>query len=219
MISTKIKNKFILVGGVVSIEVKGNESRLAGRDFKEGGVHIGRYEDSKIIHINNSSRDAKLLVSAQRKVLNELVHEVAELCGEEKFIIWKMVHAESGVNNINEITTDQYPSIVNYLNKVIDEKKEETNKSSLVHLLLKNTQNDKTLRDDLMVYCQFKFAMKSLLTELDCSQLRQALGWLYEKKQEKELSQGVNWPDLLRKYPKQFTVVFIIGFFIGLIIY
>lgn len=203
----------------MSIEVKGNDSRIAGRDFKEGGVHIERYEDSKVIHINSSNNDEKLLVYAQRKILNELVAEVAELCNEEKFVIWKLVHAESGVNNINEITTEQYPSIVNYLNKMIDEKKEEKNKSSLVHFLLKNTKNDEVLRDDLMVYCQFKFAMKSLLTELNCSQLRQALGWLYEKKQEKEQSQGVNWLDVFRKYPQQFTVVFIVGLLIGIIIF
>lgn len=203
----------------MSIEVKGNDSRAAGRDFKEGGVHIERYEDSKVIHITSSNNDEKLLVYAQRKILNELVAEVSELCNEEKFVIWKLVHAESGVNNINEITTEQYPSIVNYLNKIIDEKKEEKNKSSLVHLLLKNTKNDEILRDDLMVYCQFKFAMKSLLTELNCSQLRQALGWLYEKKQEKEQFQGVNWINVFRKYPQQFTAVFAIGFFIGLIVF
>ncbi|MEY0512918.1 hypothetical protein AB7315_05870 [Providencia manganoxydans] len=203
----------------MSIEVKGNDSRIAGRDFKEGGVHIERYEDSKVIHINSSNKDEKLLVYAQRKILNELVAEVAELCNEEKFVIWKLVHAESGVNNINEITTEQYPSIVNYLNKMIDEKKEEKNKSSLVHFLLKNTKNDEVLRDDLMVYCQFKFAMKSLLTELNCSQLRQALGWLYEEKQKKEQSQGVNWLNVFRKYPQQFTVVFIVGLLIGIIIF
>ncbi|MEY0875201.1 hypothetical protein [Providencia manganoxydans] len=203
----------------MSIEVKGNDSRVSGRDFKEGGVHIERYEDSKVIHINSSNKDEKLLVYAQRKILNELVAEISELSNEEKFVIWKLVHAECGVNKIDEITTEQYPSIVNYLNKMIDEKKEEANKSSLVHLLLKNTQNDKVLRDDLMVYCQFKFAMKSLLTELNCSQLRQALGWLYEEKQKKEQSQGVNWLDVFRKYPQQFTVVFVIGFFIGLVIF
>lgn len=203
----------------MSIEVKGNDSRIAGRDFKEGGVHIERYEDSKIIHINSSNKDEKLLVYAQRKILNELVTEISELSNEEKFVIWKLVHAECGVRTIEQITVEQYPSIVDYLKTIIEEKKEEANKSSLVHLLLKNTHNDKALRNDLMDYCQFKFAMKSLFTELSCSQLRQALGWLYEEKQKKEQPQGVNWLDVFRKYPQQFTVVFVIGFFIGLVIF
>lgn len=119
------------------MEVNGNDSRVAGRDFKEGGVHIDRYEDSKTIYINGSNDNKKLLVSAQRKILNELVQKVSAVCHEKKSVIWLQIYAESGVNNINEITIEQYPLIINYLNKIIDEKKEEMNKSFLVHLLLK----------------------------------------------------------------------------------
>ncbi|WGO84702.1 hypothetical protein [Arsenophonus apicola] len=203
----------------MNMEVNGNDSRVAGRDFKEGGVHIDRYEDSKTIYINGSNDNKKLLVSAQRKILNELVQKVSAVCHEKKSVIWLQIYAESGVNNINEITIEQYPLIINYLNKIIDEKKEEMNKSFLVHLLLKNTQNDEGLRDELRVYCQLKFAMKNLFNELNCSQLRQALEWLYEKKQEKKLSQNVNWFDLFRKYPKHFVTVILISLFIGLIIF
>lgn len=71
----------------------------------------------------------------------------------------------------------------------------------------------------MRVYCQLKFAMKNLFNELNCSQLRQALEWLYEKKQEKKLSQNVNWFDLFRKYPKHFVTVILISLFIGLIIF
>lgn len=201
------------------MEVNGNDSRVAGRDFKEGGVHIDRYEDSKTIYINGSNDNKKLLVSAQRKILIELVQEVSEVCNKKKSAIWQQLYAESSVNNIDEITTEQYPLIINYLNKIIDEKKEETNKSLLVHLLLKNTQNDKALRDDLRVYCQLKFAMENLFNELNCSQLRQALDWLYAKKQEKKQSQNINWFDLFRKYPKHFVIVILVSLLIGLIIF
>lgn len=206
----------------MNIDVKGHDSKIAGRDFEENTIHIEQYEDSKIVNIlpNVEQKDVRLLVSAQRKKLNELVKEVAENCGEEKFIIWQKVHAESGVNNINEITINQYHPIIDYLENLLDDFKEEKDKKALIHFLLKNTDDNKELRDNLMVYCQFKFAMKSLFSELNCSQLRQALGWLYEKiHEEKSRSYIKNLFDLLGKYLKEFTVVFFIGFFIGMIIY
>ncbi|HGJ5879089.1 MAG TPA: hypothetical protein ACHBZ9_08470 [Arsenophonus nasoniae] len=206
----------------MNIDVKGHDSKIAGRDFEENTIHIEQYEDSKIVNIlpNVEQKDVRLLVSAQRKKLNELVKEVAENCGEEKFIIWQKVHAESGVNNINEITINQYHPIIDYLEGLLDDFKEERDKKALIHFLLKNTDDNKELRDDLMVYCQFKFAMKSLFSELNCSQLRQALGWLYEKiHEEKNPSYIKNLFDLLGNYLKEFTVVFLVGFFIGMIIY
>ncbi|HGJ5882233.1 hypothetical protein [Arsenophonus sp.] len=206
----------------MNIDVKGHDSKIAGRDFEENTIHIEQYEDSKIVNIlpNVEQKDVRLLVSAQRKKLNELVKEVAENCGEEKFIIWQKVHAESGVNNINEITINQYHPIIDYLEGLLDDFKEEKDKKALIHFLLKNTDDNKELRDDLMVYCQFKFAMKSLFSELNCSQLRQALGWLYEKiHEEKNPSYIKNLFDLLGNYLKEFTVVFLVGFFIGMIIY
>ncbi|WP_334467808.1 hypothetical protein [Arsenophonus sp. PmNCSU2021_1] len=206
----------------MNIDVKGHDSKIVGRDFEENTIHIEQYEESKIINIlpNIEQKDVRLLVSAQRKKLNELVKEVAENCGEEKFIIWQKVHAESGVNNINQITINQYHPIIDYLEGLLDDFKEERDKKALIHFLLKNTDDNKELRDDLMVYCQFKFAMKSLFSELNCSQLRQAFGWLYEKiHEEKNPSYIKNLFDLLGNYLKEFTVVFLVGFFIGMIIY
>ncbi|HGJ5877324.1 MAG TPA: hypothetical protein ACHBX0_14340 [Arsenophonus sp.] len=73
----------------MNIDVKGHDSKIVGRDFEENTIHIEQYEDSKIVNIlpNVEQKDVRLLVSAQRKKLNELVKEVAENCGEEKFII------------------------------------------------------------------------------------------------------------------------------------
>ena len=34
--------------------MKGNDSKIAGRDFKESTIHIEQYEDSKIVNIGTT---------------------------------------------------------------------------------------------------------------------------------------------------------------------
>ncbi|MCW2452314.1 UNVERIFIED_ORG: hypothetical protein M2414_000019 [Rahnella aquatilis] len=209
----------------MSNNVSGKENRTAGRDFHESNVlvdqHIGR-DMVNILIPGSKEFEFSPLVPAQRKLLNQLVKDVAEASNEEGFVVWQRVHAEIGINSVNEMTKKQYPAALEYLQGRLDELRDTSACKALMHQLLKKTA-DAEQRQSLYQYCDISFGSRRL-AELTKAQLQQALGWLCNEQHEDEkLSQfNVNHLsvfDLLRNSPKEVFVIFLIGVLLGAIIF
>lgn len=203
----------------------GHQNRVAGRDFHEENTKINQFVGRDLVEITmpHPPKDDRPLVPAQRKQLNQLVKEIIETGHEEGFSIWQRVHAEIGVSSIEEMTVGHYQAAHSYLLALRDRYCEKEASKSLIHLLLKNTQQESE-RQQLIRYCHIQFGV-GRLTELTRSQLQQALSWLDEKQylevipptvsaSEKRLS----WQQLLRHYPIFTGGIFAAGFLIALLI-
>lgn len=207
------------------METNGDRNRVSGRDFHEKNITADNFISRDFVNITipTTEMDNRPLVPAQRKQLNQLVKEIIETGHEEGFSIWQKVHAEIGVSSIEEMTVCHYQAAYSYLQALRDRYCEKEGSKSLIHLLLKNTQQESE-RQQLIRYCHIQFG-SGRLTELTRLQLQQALAWLDEKQyldttssivttSEKRLS----WQQLFRYYPiftgGVFTSGFLIAFFI-----
>ncbi|AOF14810.1 flagella biosynthesis regulator [Yersinia enterocolitica] len=207
------------------METNGDRNRVSGRDFHEKNITADNFISRDFVNITipTTEMDNRPLVPAQRKQLNQLVKEIIETGHEEGFSIWQKVHAEIGVSSIEEMTVCHYQAAYGYLQALRDRYCEKEASKSLIHLLLKNTQQESE-RQQLVRYCHIQFG-SGRLTELTRLQLQQALAWLDEKQyldttssivttSEKRLS----WQQLFRYYPiftgGVFTSGFLIAFFI-----
>ncbi|EKN6298177.1 hypothetical protein DVQ54_25330 [Yersinia enterocolitica] len=199
---------------------------MAGRDFYEENTKINQFIGRDLVNISIPylpDNDGPL-VPAQRQQLNQLINEIIETGHTEEFSIWQKFQAEVGVSGIEEMTVSHYQTAYNYLLALRDRYCEKEVNKSLIHLLLKNTQQESE-RQQLIRYCQILFG-SGRLTELTRLQLQQALLWLDEKKYieatystatEEAFKKRLSWLQLFRYYPIFTGGIFTTGFLIGFI--
>lgn len=205
----------------MTVSTSGEKNRAAGRDFNESTVQVDQLIGRDIVNISLPGTprvETRPLVPAQRKQLNQLVKEIAEASNEEGFVIWQRVHAEVSVKSIEEITVDQYPHALSYLQSALDRLRDCSDCKSLMHQLLKKTPEN-CERQRLYEYCDISFGTRHL-SDLAKSQLQQALGWLCNELIEKEratppLPPRLSWYELIRTYPLIIIVAFICGMLLG----
>ncbi|MFT8211185.1 MAG: hypothetical protein ACMZI0_12595 [Symbiopectobacterium sp.] len=114
------------------------------------------------------------MVNAQRSQLNQLVKDIAEAGREDARFVWRRLHAELGVNSIEEVTVSQYSTALSFLNALHDRSREKDANNVLVHQLLKDIQQIE-LREQLTRFCHINFG-SSRLIDLTRPQLQQAMG-------------------------------------------
>jgi len=208
----------------MGLELDGNRNRAAGRDFNENNIRaenvIGR--DLVNITIPAIEKDTRPLVPAQRKLLHQLVLDIAEASGEEGYAIWQRVHAEIGVKNVEEMAVNHYQPAYSYLQAQLDLCREKSHKKELVASLLKISANNDNYQA-LLLYCRKNFG-SSRLIELQLTDLQRALLWLDEQRQDVIIQQqivpsGLTWWQIVRRYPAYTGAVFGSGFVVVFLVY
>lgn len=196
----------------MTVEAQGDSNRVAGRDYYEKNINIAAPQ---------TKEDLRPLVSAQRSQLNQLVKDIAEAGREDVRFVWRRLHAELGVNSIEEITVSQYSTALSFLNALHDRSREKDANNMLVHQLLKNTQQIE-LRDQLTRFCHINFGT-SRLVDLTRPQLQQAMGWLDERQGRAAPNTSSpkvqTWQDaisILKAEPRVFGAVLAAGLLLGM---
>ncbi|EJF4181773.1 hypothetical protein MYX24_004476 [Escherichia coli] len=202
----------------MAVNSNGSNNRVAGRDFHEKNIQIGRYDGSHTVNIaipSNNDDDDRPLLKAQRKELNSLVAAIAEASNTEAFIIWQKVHAEIGVAGIDDMTVNQYKTAESFLHAMLEHDACKT----LVSLLLRNSE-DCGLRQKLLRYCHINFGT-GRLNDLTRSQLQSALSWL-EQQSVSSNTENSTLPEvrlraseLIRLYPKEIIFFICVGGLVG----
>ncbi|MGI8465583.1 hypothetical protein [Pectobacterium punjabense] len=154
----------------MTVEAQGDDNRVAGRDYYEKNINIAAPQVKE---------DLRPLVSAQRSQLNQLVKGIAEAGREDVRFVWRRLHAELGVNGIEEITISQYSTALSFLNALHDRSREKDANKKLVSQLLRSTQQNE-LREQLTRFCHINFGTSRLI-DLTRPQLQQAMRWLDER--------------------------------------
>ncbi|MBA0204407.1 hypothetical protein [Pectobacterium aroidearum] len=195
----------------MTVEAQGDNNRVAGRDYYEKNINIAAPQ---------TKEDLRPLVSAQRSQLNQLVKDIAEAGREDVRFVWRRLHAELGVNGIEEITISQYSTALSFLNALHERSRERDANKKLVSQLLRSTQQNE-LREQLTRYCHVNFGTSRLI-DLTRPQLQQAMGWLDERQGRTtptSLTPKVEtWQDVLniiKAKPRFFGAVFIAGIVLG----
>lgn len=209
----------------MEVNSSGEQNRTAGRDFTENRVQIDKFDGRHTINIAipSDTRDERPLVRAQRKELNALVAIVSDSYGNEAYEIWQKVHAEIGVSSIEEMTVNQYQTAISFLQSMVERTKDKDASKALVSLLLRNSE-DSELRQKLIRYCHVNFGT-GRLNDLTRNQLQMCISWLDQQTQDipppppNENHSSVGVTTLLRTHPKEFIVIFIIGFLLGSIFF
>ncbi|NWC62927.1 hypothetical protein [Cedecea sp. P7760] len=205
----------------MTVNSTGEQNRLAGRDFNENNIQIDQFDGRHTVNIAipSEKEEKRPLVKAQRKELNCLVTAIAEAGDNEAFVIWQKVHAEIGVTSIEDMTVNQYQAALSFLQAMLERLKEKDASKALVSLLLRNSE-DSELRQKLIRYCHVNFGT-GRLNDLTRNQLQMCLSWLDQQTQDIPLSppkdnhSPANVTTLLRNHPKEFIVIFLIGFLLG----
>ncbi|KHS93230.1 membrane protein [Pectobacterium brasiliense] len=196
----------------MTVEAQGDNNRVAGRDYYEKNINIAAPQ---------TKEDLRPLVSAQRSQLNQLVKDIAEAGREDVRFVWRRLHAELGVNGIEEITISQYSTALSFLNALHDRSREKDANKKLVSQLLRSTQQNE-LREQLTRFCHINFGTSRLI-DLTRPQLQQAMRWLDERQGRitpNALSPKVQtWQDainILKAEPRVFGAVLAAGIVLGM---
>ncbi|MDY4315342.1 hypothetical protein SOW02_10380 [Pectobacterium actinidiae] len=197
----------------MTVEAQGDSNRVAGRDYYEKNINIAAPQ---------TKEDLRPLVSAQRSQLNQLVKDIAEAGREDVRFVWRRLHAELGVNGIEEITVSQYSTALSFLNALHDRSREKDANKKLVSQLLRSTQQNE-LREQLTRFCHINFGTSRLI-DLTRPQLQQAMGWLDERQKPASSSIQKNSlvpliQELCIEHPKIFFAVFTCGFISGVLLF
>ncbi|MGC4491749.1 hypothetical protein [Escherichia coli] len=209
----------------MAVNSNGSDNRVSGRDYHEKNIRIERYDGRHTVNIAIPScgADERPLVKAQRHQLKLLVDKIVDVSKEESFVVWRKLHAEIGVDSIDKMTVNQYPTAISFLNAMLDRHKERDACKSLVSLLLRNSESNE-IRQKLLRYCHIHFGT-GRLNDLTRSQLQSALSWL---DQQSMLSGAENSSlpvaklralELIRLYPKEFIFFFFIGVLVGGVVF
>ncbi|HAX5207804.1 TPA: hypothetical protein JZG45_002597 [Escherichia coli] len=209
----------------MTVNSNGSDNRVAGRDFHEKKIQIERYDSRHTVNIAipSAMADERPLVKAQRRQLNLLIDKIVDVSKEESFAVWRKLHAEIGVDSIDDMTVNQYSIAVSFLNAMLDRYKDHDACKSLVSLILRNSENNE-VRQKLLRYCHINFGT-GRLNDLTRSQLQMALSWLDQqalgsaKKLTSDSSSGtqlqLNFRQIIKKYPKEMGVCFVVGVLLG----
>lgn len=208
----------------MSVDSSGDQNRIAGRDFTENHIQIDKFDSRHTINIAipSEKRDERPMVKAQRIELNKLVTAIAEGDSNvEAYEVWQKLHAEIGVSSIDDMTVNQYHTAVSFLQAMLERLKETDSRRTLIHLLLKNTE-DSDSRQKLLRYCHFNFGT-GRLNHLTLSQLHEASRWLDQLKIETPAPESKNskftFFSFITANPKESITVFIIGVLVGYLIF
>lgn len=198
----------------MTVEAQGDSNRVAGRDYYEKNINIAAPE---------AKEDLRPLVSAQRSQLNQLVKDIAEAGREDVRFVWRRLHAELGVNGIEEITISQYSTALSFLNALHDRSREKDANKKLVSQLLRSTQQNE-LREQLTRFCHINFGTSRLI-DLTRPQLQQAMGWLDERQGRTTPNasppKAQTWQDAvntLKAEPRIFGAVLAAGIVLGMLL-
>ncbi|MCH4997832.1 hypothetical protein I1A41_16665 [Pectobacterium carotovorum] len=198
----------------MTVEAQGDNNRVAGRDYYEKNINISAPE---------AKEDLRPLVSAQRSQLNQLVKDIAEAGREDVRFVWRRLHAELGVNGIEEITISQYSTALSFLNALHDRSREKDANKKLVSQLLRSTQQNE-LREQLTRFCHINFGTSRLI-DLTRPQLQQAMGWLDERQGRTTPNASPpkvqTWQDavnILKAEPRIFGAVLAAGIVLGMLL-
>lgn len=215
----------------MTVNSNGNDNRAAGRDYNEKKIQIERYDGRYTVNIAipSNKADERPLVKAQRHQLNLLIDKIVDVSKEESFVVWRKLHAEIGVDSIDNMTVNQYSTAVSFLNAMLERCKDHDACKSLVSLLLRNSETNE-VRQKLLRYCHINFGT-GRLNDLTRSQLQMALSWLDQQTigSEKNLtSDNSNFVDkqprltfqqIIKIYPKEMGVCFVIGVLLGVVLF
>ncbi|EFK3874108.1 hypothetical protein [Escherichia coli] len=205
----------------MTVNSNGSDNRVAGRDYHEKKIQIERYDGRHTVNIAIPSgrTDERPLVKAQRRQLNLLIDKIVDVSKEESFVVWRKLHAEIGVDSIDNMTVNQYPAAVSFLNAMLDRHKDHDDCKSLVSLLLRNSENNE-VRQKLLRYCHINFGT-GRLNDLTRSQLQSALSWL-EQQSVSSNTENSTLPEvrlraseLIRLYPKEIIFFICVGILVG----
>lgn len=215
----------------MAVNSNGSDNRVSGRDYHEKNIRIERYDGRHTVNIAIPScrADERPLVKAQRHQLKLLVDKIVDVSKEESFVVWRKLHAEIGVDSIDKMTVNQYPTAISFLNAMFDRHKERDACKSLVSLLLRNSENNE-VRQKLLRYCHIHFGT-GRLNDLTRSQLQMALSWLDQQTTDcgnnlpSDNSKFVDkqsrlvFQQIIKTYPKEMGVCFVIGVLLGVILF
>ena len=198
----------------MTVEAQGDNNRVAGRDYYEKNINIAAPQ---------TKEDLRPLVSAQRSQLNQLVKDIAEAGREDVRFVWRRLHAELGVNGIEEITISQYSTALSFLNALHDRSREKDANKKLVSQLLRSTQQNE-LREQLTRFCHINFGTSRLI-DLTRPQLQQAMRWLDERQGRTTPNASPpkvqTWQDAvntLKAEPRIFGAVLAAGIVLGMLL-
>lgn len=198
----------------MTVEAQGDNNRVAGRDYYEKNINIAAPQ---------TKEDLRPLVSAQRSQLNQLVKDIAEAGREDVRFVWRRLHAELGVNGIEEITISQYSTALSFLNALHERSRERDANKKLVSQLLRSTEQNE-LREQLTRFCHINFGT-SRLNDLARPQLQQAMGWLDERQgrttPNTPTQKVQTWQDAvntLKAEPRIFGAVLAAGIVLGMLL-
>mgnify|MGYP004713124095 FL=1 len=198
----------------MTVEAQGDDNRVVGRDYYEKNINIAAPQVKE---------DLRPLVSAQRSQLNQLVKDIAEAGREDVRFVWRRLHAELGVNGIEEITISQYSTALSFLNALHDRSREKDANKKLVSQLLRSTQQNE-LREQLTRFCHINFGTSRLI-DLTRPQLQQAMRWLDERQGRTTPNASPpkvqTWQDAvntLKAEPRIFGAVLAAGIVLGMLL-
>lgn len=194
-----------------NVGVDGDSNRVAGRDYIE-------------VNVGNGTESKEFLVAAQRKSLNALVAEISSELSVEARIIWsEVVHAQVGVQSINDIPRDKFIEAQGALVAYRDRRRELAATQALVARILQ-TANDKGVYLELTHFCTREYGEQKLKSP-SRAQLLRALGFVEDFQKQAAPKPVIN-EDLYQKivremravvfqYPRHFAAVFLVGALIG----
>ncbi|MDR1995137.1 hypothetical protein [Azonexus sp.] len=106
-----------------------------------------------------SGKEARPLVSAQRRQLNQLVKEVAETTGDDPREVWSAIHRIAMVESIDQITAEQFTDCENHLQGRLAEAKEVSECSRLAGRILRldNARRQKAEAHAMSLYGTSRF--------------------------------------------------------------
>ncbi|EKB3328290.1 hypothetical protein ONZ27_000605 [Salmonella enterica subsp. enterica serovar Chandans] len=218
----------------MNLNSNGDKNKIAGRDYKENNVQIDSLDSSQTININVPVKgmDDSPLVKSQRASIRQLVNAIAESENTEAASIWVKLHAELGVNGVNEILGNQYKAALNFLNGLLADSKEKKAKKILVAKILDRTRG-RELKHKLNEHCGIYYKT-TRLDELSHSQLVEIYEWVEHTAPVASLdytegmsvsfggnprtNQPVNrspFVELLTTHSLVFVIVFVAGFVVG----
>ncbi|NDJ58083.1 hypothetical protein GWD52_13950 [Enterobacteriaceae bacterium 4M9] len=203
----------------MTVNSAGEQNRVATRDFNESRIQIDRFDGRHTINIGvpDEKEDKRPMVWAQRNEIHNLVNSIAGDDDSAKRELWTKLNAEVGVNSFKDMTINQYQTAISFLQAMLDRNKEHDASKTLVGLLLRNSE-DSEIRKKLIRHCHINFGT-GRLNDLDRSQLQLALSWLDQQSLYPASALKLNTKALIRAYPKQIAITFILGFVLGVIIF
>jgi hypothetical protein len=144
------------------------------QDFHGG---VGQVAEGDInnygISINLANKaETRGLLSAQRQELHGLRAQCEEL-GDDPKVVWRLVHAQLGVNSISEIQAEQFPAARDTMRARLEQLQEDADKRRLVGKILRIVA-EKDARTEMNNFCELRFG-RTQLNNLKKSQLQSVL--------------------------------------------